>query len=46
MKFINIVGTSASGKPTFARQLGQKLGLAHIEMDDLFWQDDWQETPD
>ncbi|HCK29310.1 hypothetical protein [Acinetobacter ursingii] len=46
MKFINIVGTSASGKTTFARQLGQKLGLAHIEMDDLFWQDDWQETPD
>lgn len=46
MKFINIVGTSAAGKTTFARQLAQKLGLSHIEMDDLFWLDNWQETPD
>ncbi|WP_332605732.1 adenylate kinase [Acinetobacter sp. ESBL14] len=46
MKFINVVGTSASGKTTFARQLAQKLAVAHIEMDDLFWLDDWQETPD
>ena len=46
MKFINVVGTSASGKTTFARQLAQKLGVAHIEMDDLFWLDDWQETSD
>jgi adenylate kinase family enzyme len=46
MKFINVVGTSASGKMTFARQLAQKLGVAHIEMDDLFWLDDWQETSD
>ncbi len=46
MKFINVVGTSASGKTTFSRQLAQKLGMAHIEMDDLFWRDDWQETPD
>ncbi|MCI3879186.1 MULTISPECIES: adenylate kinase [Acinetobacter] len=46
MKFINVVGTSASGKTTFACRLAQKLGLAHIEMDDLFWLDDWQETPD
>jgi len=46
MKFINVVGTSASGKTTFARQLAQKLGLSYIEMDDLFWLDDWQETPD
>ncbi len=46
MKFINVVGTSASGKTTFARQLAKKLGLIHIEMDDLFWLDNWQETPD
>lgn len=46
MKFINIVGTTASGKTTFARQLALKLNLTHIEMDDLFWLDDWQETPD
>lgn len=46
MKFINIIGTTASGKTTFARQLALKLNLTHIEMDDLFWLDDWQETPD
>jgi len=46
MKFINVVGTSAAGKTTFARQLAQKLAVTHIEMDDLFWLDDWQETPD
>lgn len=46
MKFINIIGTTASGKTTFSRQLAQKLDLSHIEMDDLFWLDNWQETPD
>ena len=46
MKFINIVGTTASGKTTFSRQLGQKLDLSHIEMDDLFWLDNWQEPTD
>ncbi|MGE3315234.1 MAG: adenylate kinase [Planctomycetaceae bacterium] len=43
---INVVGTAGSGKSTFARQLGEVLGLPYIEMDTLFWQPDWQETPD
>lgn len=46
MQRINVVGTSASGKTTFARALAQKLGLAYIELDDLFWLDDWQERSD
>ena len=46
MKYINVVGTSASGKFTFARQLSKKLHLAYIELDDLLWMDNWQETPD
>lgn len=46
MKKINIVGTSGSGKTTFARQLAQELNLTYIELDDLFWMDDWQQTPD
>ena len=46
MKFINIIGTTGSGKSTFARQLAQKLDLAYIEMDDLFWLDNWQEPTD
>jgi len=44
MRRINVVGTSASGKSTFARMLAQKLQLDYIELDDLFWLDDWQEV--
>lgn len=43
---INVVGTSASGKSTFARTLAAKLGLSYIELDNLFWLDNWQESPD
>ena len=46
MKKINVVGTSASGKTIFSRKLAQKLNLTYIELDDLLWMDDWQETPD
>lgn len=46
MNRINVVGTSASGKSTFARKLAKKLSLEYIELDDLLWMDDWQETPD
>ena len=41
---INVVGTSASGKTTFSRKLAQKMGVAHIEMDALFWKSNWQES--
>lgn len=43
---INVVGTSGSGKSTFGRQLAELLKLPFCEMDSLFWQPDWQETPD
>lgn len=46
MRRVNIVGTSASGKSTFARQLAKKLNFSYIELDDLLWMDNWQETPD
>lgn len=46
MRRMNVVGTSASGKTTFSRVLAKKLGLNYIELDDLFWLDDWKETPD
>ena len=37
-----IVGTSGSGKSTFAQALAQHLGCAHVEMDSLFWGADWE----
>lgn len=41
---VNIVGTSASGKSTFSKQLAEVLQCSYIEMDALFWQPDWQES--
>ncbi len=46
MKKINVVGTSAVGKTTFSRKLADKLNLKYIELDDLFWLNDWQESSD
>lgn len=45
MRFINIIGTTGSGKSTLARQLAEKTKLQNIELDNLLWLDDWQETP-
>ncbi|RPE47950.1 adenylate kinase family enzyme [Acinetobacter sp. BIGb0102] len=44
MKFINIIGTTGSGKSTFARKLAAKRKLQNIELDNLLWLDDWQES--
>ena len=46
MKRINVVGTSASGKSTFSKALAQQLKVDYIELDDLFWLDDWVESSD
>jgi adenylate kinase family enzyme len=43
---INVVGTSAAGKTTFARLLSERLGVPHVELDALHWEKDWTEAPD
>lgn len=43
---INIVGTSASGKSTFGKQLAEKIGVPFFEMDAIFWEPNWTEPPD
>jgi adenylate kinase family enzyme len=45
MKRIVIVGTTGSGKTTLARELAAKLGLAHIDLDDLHHLPGWKERP-
>ncbi|MEO1290560.1 MAG: AAA family ATPase [Chloroflexota bacterium] len=46
MQKIIIVGTTGAGKSTLARQLTQKLNITQIELDALFWNENWQPTPD
>lgn len=43
---IIVIGTSGSGKTTMGRRLGEKLGVQHIELDELHWGPNWTEEPD
>ena len=43
---IVVVGTSGSGKTTYARRLAAILGYPYIELDALHWLPDWVERPD
>ncbi|MEJ7849425.1 MAG: hypothetical protein WKF92_15195 [Pyrinomonadaceae bacterium] len=40
-----IVGTSCSGKTTFARDLARELELPHIELDCIQWGPNWTPAP-
>ena len=45
LKRVVIIGTSCSGKTTFARNLAQKLQVQHIELDSIHWKPNWTPTP-
>ncbi len=45
MRRVVVVGTSGSGKTTVARELSQRLGVPHLELDALHWAPGWTETP-
>ena len=45
LKRVSVVGTSCSGKTTFARNLASVLNVKHIELDALYWLPDWVERP-
>jgi adenylate kinase family enzyme len=40
---IVVVGSSGSGKSTFAQQLVKEFGLEHIELDAINWQAGWRD---
>lgn len=41
-----VIGTSSSGKTTFARNLAFHLGADHTDLDSLFWLPGWQQRRD
>lgn len=42
---VAVVGSSCSGKTTFARCLSQRLCVSHIELDALYWGPNWTPRP-
>ena len=43
---IAVYGPSGSGKSTFGRRIAASLGLPVIEIDAIFWRQNWTMTPD
>ena len=45
LKRINITGNAGSGKTTLAKNLGRRLSIPVIHLDQIVWQPNWQKTP-
>ena len=43
---INVVGTSGSGKSTFAKSIAKKFNAPYVQMDEIFWKPNWKESCD
>ena len=46
MRRVAVVGSTASGKSTFAAQAAARLGLPRVELDALYWGPDWAPADD
>lgn len=38
---IRVVGNTGSGKTTLARAAAERLGVLHVELDEVFWAEGW-----
>jgi adenylate kinase family enzyme len=45
LKRIVVVGTSCSGKTSYAKRLANILASPHVELDALYWNPNWVERP-
>ncbi|HEX8118745.1 MAG TPA: DNA topology modulation protein [Pyrinomonadaceae bacterium] len=43
MKRVLVIGSGGAGKSTFARRLGERLGLPVIHLDKVYWRPGWVE---
>lgn len=43
---ISVVGTTGSGKTTTAREISTLLHLPHVELDALYWAENWTPIPE
>ncbi|GEL99952.1 AAA family ATPase [Cellulomonas terrae] len=41
LRRVRVVGTSGSGKTTFAARLAARLDVPHLELDEVFWDAGW-----
>jgi adenylate kinase family enzyme len=44
MKRIHIIGSTGSGKTSLAAEISAHLAIPHVELDDLYWGESWQEA--
>ncbi len=45
MRRVLVIGSGGSGKSTFSRRLGERLGLEVIHLDRVYWRAGWVEPP-
>ena len=43
---INVVGTSGSGKSTFAKRIAREYRVPYVQLDELQWKPNWEESSD